>query len=120
TLEQWAAVHMATLQNVKIALAGFVVPRKDARVADIIAIAPMPAGDDRELVPARAFLSRHYAIRGGGLRRPRNDAAGIVGVSAPAPAPSPAATPAAAIGLRAGGEKRNREECGEQDFATHR
>src|SRR5262249_29419369 len=74
--------------------------------------------DDRELVPARALLSRHYAIRGGGLRRPRNDAAGIVGVSAPAPAPSPATTPAAAIGFRAGGGKPNRAGGGEHGFAA--
>src|SRR5690349_13440704 len=86
-----------------------VTARPDADEADVVAIDPVHAGDDRQLVPSGAFARGDLPVRQRRLGRPRNDPAGIIGVAVPAPK--------ARVGR--GDEQRQRERSRDDGPAAH-
>src|SRR6185295_16569221 len=89
-----------------------IVAREFAREADIVAVARVHARDARKLVVAGAMMLRGLAVSiGAQLRRPRNDAAGIIAVDA---------EDAPHLGLSRGGEEQRHRERSKQDSAHRR
>src|SRR5215475_10271407 len=66
-------------------LARVVAARPAALEADKVAVPRMHAGDDRDLVPAGAMIGSHLWEDRGNLRRPGDDAAGVVAPDATPP-----------------------------------